>query len=849
MNETVVNEALMSETFIRGLLLCSVILAGLAVALFIKRIICALYYKKSSGSRITGCVLLLIIAVWCIRFAVGYYSSFHPNDYMPEGLTWFEEFFNSLIHTFQSFSMDESYTEYIGAGKEMVKAVYKESEKAACHYGLYASVLNVLAPICGGVILLDILQGTFPKVKLFFKRSLVWKKEYYFSELNNNSLTCAKSILEQNHGLFCRPIIVFTDVYTDGENEQSSELFRKAKALGCICVTDDLTHLNHRHTTNKEYWLIDNNEINNIKTLAVLADDTHYRRIEKTVIRIFYQDDSYTLTEASIVQRLRELYMHEFNINADGKALTNPDDKFYKKIRLKYELSRVLSDDVEKKKAKKGGNKNKGKNEKERKDESEKTLKKERKKEERAAFKRWLLRFVGCGFNLNTVNDKLLDQYCDLTYKKDSGQTKEQHKDKSAEKMNKEAKESYINKKVPAVIRTRFYQDLIYNLLKEVPLYKPLLNCKNPEKLNVTILGNGNIGMEMLLASSWCGQLYDIPLSINMVSKDEPEAAIAKINKISTEILESTKEGSDLLKVYSEVEKYNAPYFKFRYCCYDMDFDDFSDLTFPVFPDGAENTEKEPFYLTDADYYLVALGDDDLNIRVAERLYKAVALSKREDKTRKVVITYVVYDSHLCRILNKTENDYKQLGFIEMRAVGSIEDTFSYKSIVKEEYMAKRLDENGTVVTSHGEWAELSSKMAMSGKPYEFWSTYARELHYEYKVFSAFAKRKDTDCTWENWKKCHEEYICEPTDNEADELAWLEHRRWNAYMRSIGFIFDKNKDVKVLKTHDCLVEHHKPGEEEAGYEDYLEKVKKRDPKIINYDYVKIISDEEYYKII
>ena len=47
----------------------------------------------------------------------------------------------------------------------------------------------------------------------------------------------------------------------------------------------------------------------------------------------------------------------------------------------------------------------------------------------------------------------------------------------------------------------------------------------------------------------------------------------------------------------------------------------------------------------------------------------------------------------------------------------------------------------------------------------------------------------------------------------SEYLTWLEHRRWNAYLRSIGFASNDsltNKDM-MLKLHNCLVESgHKP---------------------------------------
>ena len=47
----------------------------------------------------------------------------------------------------------------------------------------------------------------------------------------------------------------------------------------------------------------------------------------------------------------------------------------------------------------------------------------------------------------------------------------------------------------------------------------------------------------------------------------------------------------------------------------------------------------------------------------------------------------------------------------------------------------------------------------------------------------------------------------EKRNNVLQYLTWLEHRRWNAYMRSIGFSYDIKKDKNIeLKLHGCLCE-------------------------------------------
>ena len=106
-------------------------------------------------------------------------------------------------------------------------------------------------------------------------------------------------------------------------------------------------------------------------------------------------------------------------------------------------------------------------------------------------------------------------------------------------------------------------------------------------------------------------------------------------------------------------------------------------------------------------------------------------------------------------------------------------------------------------------------KESSGEKTYQRGAGIARELHQSYKIFSAGCSGADT---YE--KKC--EYIRriakEPQLRNA--LTWLEHRRWNAYIRSLGYEYPGDsyvghkdskegslayKDAK-LKYHTCLVE-------------------------------------------
>jgi hypothetical protein len=152
----------------------------------------------------------LLCAIWCIRFAVGYYAiaTWSPSSKeLP--LTYLEEVFNSINHSFQTFSMDEDYTEYIKNGKAMFYDLFGDDTVWATVYGVYASLLGFIAPVIGGAIIFEILARIFPKLKLFFSYLAVWREKYYFSELNEASLALAKSVCNLCKSAFQKPVIIF----------------------------------------------------------------------------------------------------------------------------------------------------------------------------------------------------------------------------------------------------------------------------------------------------------------------------------------------------------------------------------------------------------------------------------------------------------------------------------------------------------------------------------------------------------------------------------------------------------------------------------------------------------------
>jgi len=274
----------------------------------IKRLIGFISFKSgralSFGKALGVFSVLLIAAIWCLRYAVGYYSIITSTGNIT--LTPFEEVIHSILNALQTFAMGADYEQYILTGKEMMLEVTGKAFYAS-FFGVFAFILNLIAPIAGGAIVFEVLAGIFPKIRLMCSYPAVFKEKNYFSELNERSVALAKSIVNENKS-FWRPVIVFTDSYFAKNEEKSSELLSVAKSIGAVCVREDLKHIPKPKYGSRKFFLIDNNEMSNLQTLIDLSDAQNSKYMKNADIYLFSQNDIYTRIE----EQVREKFINEY---------------------------------------------------------------------------------------------------------------------------------------------------------------------------------------------------------------------------------------------------------------------------------------------------------------------------------------------------------------------------------------------------------------------------------------------------------------------------------------------------------------------------------------------------------
>lgn len=232
-------------------------------------------------------VLLLVFGLILImRMTVNLYGPYDSGTDTITRLSPLERVLDSFVHSFQTFSMDEDYTDYTGRGKELFGEAYGPSMAAA--YGFCMSLLNVLAPIMGGAVLLEILTGVFPRLRLSLRPR---RRKFVFSEMNRASVTLAEDLIRDKNyrrilfwegaykrAFHLRPLFIFTDAYPDSESEAKSELFDRVKAFGGICVRTDLQCLPLNRSKSVYYFLMDENEEKNVTAVAGLLDGDSFGR-------------------------------------------------------------------------------------------------------------------------------------------------------------------------------------------------------------------------------------------------------------------------------------------------------------------------------------------------------------------------------------------------------------------------------------------------------------------------------------------------------------------------------------------------------------------------------------------
>lgn len=293
-------------------------------------------------------------------------------------------------------------------------------------------------------------------------------------------------------------------------------------------------------------------------------------------------------------------------------------------------------------------------------------------------------------------------------------------------------------------------------------LFESALPKGNDKLISAVVVGLGQYGTCMVKALSWFCQMDGYRVRIDAYDQDaEAESKfVAECPELMSPKLNGTEiqgEACYEIKIHSGVSVDSSSF--------------------------AESIRSH----SDATYVLVALGSDEVNIKTAtylRMLFERIGC--------KPIIQTIVFNSVQKEALTGIKNYRGQSYDIEF--IGDLKSSYSEEVIIDSELEMAALNR-------HLRW----------GQEEDFWKY---EYNYRASIASAIHKKMKVLCKMQGIEK-------DPKDRSESEL-WalrkLEHRRWNAYMRSEGYCCASERN-DLAKTHHCLVPFDELSETDQAKDD------------------------------
>lgn len=281
-------------------------------------------------------------------------------------------------------------------------------------------------------------------------------------------------------------------------------------------------------------------------------------------------------------------------------------------------------------------------------------------------------------------------------------------------------------------------------------IFDSAIGGQGEEKLiSAVILGKGQHGTEMAKALSWFCQMDGYRLEMNIFDADK----------------------------YAESQfSYECP--ELMHPDYNHDFETVGEAHYSIHVHAGVNVETTEFLelaekIEKVTYVFVSLGDDEKNISMAAKM-RSWLLKRGQFPKIDAIVKNADKKKALEGVTNYSGQEY------EIDFIGDTVTSYSEEVIFESDIEMEALKR-------HLKW----------GKEEEFWKF---EYNYRSSVASAIHKKMKTLCKIPGIEK----EPSERTDTERRNLRVLEHRRWNAYMRSEGFTYAEKRN-NLAKTHHCLV--------------------------------------------
>ncbi len=313
--------------------------------------------------------------------------------------------------------------------------------------------------------------------------------------------------------------------------------------------------------------------------------------------------------------------------------------------------------------------------------------------------------------------------------------------------------------------------------------------AQDNDVISILIVGMGKYGVSFLKNSLWFCQMHGVKVEINVVDK-RPEndgdsySVIKELEHDCPELLKFNDcnidgEANYSIRFFTGVD------------CFVSDFD-------ALFDRRQNHDAFERIRRTDMAF--VNLGDDDLNINASvmlrtlfDRMNNVKATVDTVAEEDMPIIYSVVYDTVKTENLKIGERDFSLVNQsnipYHITFIGCLKDDFKYDMIYD-----KRCEDDA--VYYHVEWVNADEK-AQKIKPDRAEQKRKDEIiKYELKEYYRISSISKSI-----HKAAIKDLVADMTD---EEVRITEHMRWNAYMRTMGYVYGPVKNERA-KVHNNLV--------------------------------------------
>ncbi len=353
--------------------------------------------------------------------------------------------------------------------------------------------------------------------------------------------------------------------------------------------------------------------------------------------------------------------------------------------------------------------------------------------------------------------------------------------------------------------------------LNETPMYDTL--SRPGQLLDVVIFGATPLALEMFRTIFWCGQLLDHPLRIAVVAppneNSEGESPILReLRRFNPELLASCQPGDPCLSVGLRGEPPSPPYASLCFITRDPSGLPMRDLL--SLPQLCQYGMQGPFSLKDAQRFYVATGSDEENVALADELRRALIFLRDPnlEDCEKQAISVAVENADYAEVIQQRFNVYARQdtlsSWLAVGIFGCLGKRYSREIVTFDSGdLASIAEQRKLDLACHS----LPDIASTSDDLYNEWSGTARSYHLIYKQYCAGVTGRgkkvakpnaDDRVRMESEEKLA--YVLKLRKKESaelrQELRWLEHRRWCAFLRSEGFSQPARLKEKLNQPYD-----------------------------------------------